>query len=256
MSGTLINTIAVLIGSGLGLLIGNRLNERIHQSVMSGLGLVTLVIGVQSGLGSGNIIIPLLSLAIGAIIGELLDIDGAFKRFAGWLQARIAHLNQSGGDTAEARARFIKGYVTSSLVFCIGPMTILGAVQNGINPSDTKLLIIKSALDFFGAIAFAASLGIGVVFSSLTIFVVQGALAIVGMLLAGALSTGSGDILTATSPYMRELGATGGLLILGISLILLELKPIRVANYLPALVIAPLLVGLASLLGITIYPAI
>src|SRR3954464_1045584 len=103
MSGTLINTIAVLIGSGIGLLIGNRLPERIHQSVMTGLGLVTLVIGIQSGLATGNIVIPLLSLAFGAIIGELLDIDGAFKRFAGWLQERTTQFGQAGGDTAEAR---------------------------------------------------------------------------------------------------------------------------------------------------------
>ncbi len=254
MPGTLINTIAVLIGSGLGLLVGNRLPERIHQSVMSSLGLVTLLIGISSALKTGNVIIPLLSLVFGAILGELLDIDAGFKRLAGWLQTRAAALGQSGGDSAEARILFIKGYVTASLVFCIGPMTILGSIQNGINPSDTTLLVIKSALDFFASMAFAASLGIGVAFSSLTILVIQGAIALVGMILAGSLSAGSAAVLSASSPYMRELGATGGLLIMGIGLILLELKPVRVANYLPALLIAPLLVALALALGINIYP--
>ncbi len=254
MAGTLINVIAVIVGSGIGLLVGHRLTEKIQDSVVGALGLVVLTIGMQNAFKSGNIIIPLLSLAFGAIIGELLDIDNAFKRLGGWIQTRAAGTLSQEDTTAQGRARFINAFVTASLVFVIGPLAILGPIQNGINAGDIQLLVIKSILDFFAAMAFAASLGIGVMFSALPVFVYQVLFALIGMIFAGMLTSGTGGqtAIGATNPYILELTATGGLILLGLGFILLNIKQLRVANYLPALLIAPLLVLLVQVVGLNI----
>ncbi len=254
MTGTLINIIAIMIGSSIGLLIGNRLPPKIRESVITGIGLVTLTIGLQNAMGSGNIIIPLLSLSFGTIIGELIGVDEGLKRFGGWLQTRASNLSKQGaGDLAQARGRFINGFVTSSLVFCIGPMAILGSIQNGMNSGDIQLLAIKSTLDFFTSIAFAASLGIGVAFSIIPTLILQGGFALVGAGLMNLFTAGS-VALNSSNPYIREMTATGGLILIGLALVLLNLKQPRVANFLPGLLIAPLLVLLANLLGIKFYP--
>src|SRR5260221_10882955 len=204
---------------------------------------------------SGNIIIPLLALAFGAIIGELLDLDGLLKRFGGWLQSRVGSGVQESEDAAaQARLRFITGFVTATLVFEIGPLAILGPIQNGLNAGDVQLLVVKSTLDFFASMAFAASLGIGVVFSVLPMAVVQGGFSVVGIGMAGlfATTTSTSSGLSASNPYIVELTATGGLILLGLSLVLLAIKQPRVANYLPALMIAPLLVLLVQVSGLNI----
>lgn len=253
MGGTILNVITVAIGSALGLLLGNRLPGRVQESVVTGLGLVTLFVGISSAGASGNIIIPLLSVALGVIIGELARIDVGLERLAGWLQTRFA-----GGDSASPagsdappmtginpRERFITGFVTASLIFCIGPLTILGSIQDGMGlPAGFEQLAIKSTLDGFAAVAFAASFGVGVAFSILTIIVVQGGLALLGSLLGEFMS----------QIMINEMSATGGLLLMGLSLILLDIKKPRMANFLPALLVAPLLVALADLLGINVYP--
>jgi uncharacterized membrane protein YqgA involved in biofilm formation len=254
MTGTVINVIAIIVGSSIGILVGNRLSRKMQESVITGLGLVTLVIGVQNAMRSGNIIIPLLSLLLGAIIGELLGVDDALKRLGGWLQAQAARVSSAADDLAHARIRFVNGFVTASLVFCIGPLAILGSIQNGINSGDTQLLVIKSTLDFFASIAFAASLGVGVAFSAIPTAVLQGSFALFGIVLAGVFASAQAGALNASNPYIREMTATGGLLLIGLTLVLLDIKQPRVANYLPALLIAPLLVGLAGALGINIYP--
>jgi uncharacterized membrane protein YqgA involved in biofilm formation len=258
MSGTILNMVAILAGSLIGILIGNRLSQKMQESVMTGLGLVTLVIGAQSAMQTANIILPLLSLVIGVIIGELADVDRVLKNFGGWLQARVAGMSRTVDHTGSmtdsqmtARIRFIQGFVTASLLFCIGPLAILGSIRNGIDAADVQLLAVKSTLDFFAATAFAASLGIGVAFSVLPVFAIQGSFVLVGAGLAGAAA--AGGALTGLGPenaYIREFSATGGLILMGLALGLLDIKHPRVANFLPALLIAPLLVLLASLLGI------
>jgi uncharacterized membrane protein YqgA involved in biofilm formation len=250
MTGTLLNVVTILAGSALGILIGSRFSANIQQSVVTGLGLVTLVLGVQNAAQSGNILVPLLSLVIGTILGELLDVDGKLKALGAWLQARFAADPSGAGGAQAARARFINGFVTASLVFGIGPLAVLGSIQNGIDAADIRLLAIKSTLDFFASIAFAASLGVGVAFSALPIFVIQGGFALIGMLLAGS----AGAALGAESPLIRELTASGGLILIGLALVLLEVKQPRVANMLPALIVAPMIVLGASLLGVTLYP--
>lgn len=250
MGGTILNIIAVALGSALGLLIGNRMSERMQQSVVTGLGLVTLYVGISNTGRTGNIIIPLLSLVIGAMIGELLRIDLALENFGGWLQQRFGGASGE-SDAADQRARFINGYVTASLVFCVGPLTFVGSIMDGMGlPLGFQQLAIKSTLDAFASMAFAASLGVGVAFSIVTILVLQG-----GLALAGALLVSSSDpTLLASNPMILEMTAVGGLLLMGLALILLDVKKPRVANFLPALLIAPLLVAIAGALSVNLYP--
>jgi uncharacterized membrane protein YqgA involved in biofilm formation len=252
MGGTILNMITVAIGTTLGLLIGNRLSQKIQESVVTGLGLVTLFIGLSNAGQTGNPIIPLLSLVTGVIVGELLNLQGALERLAGWLQARFASApssTQPSEDSAkyedDPRTRFINGFVTASLVFCIGPLTFVGSIQDGMGLAiGFQQLAIKSVLDMFAGMAFAASFGIGVSFSILTILVLQGGLALAGGVLGNFMS----------EPMINEMTAVGGLMLIGLGLVLLDIKKPRMANFLPALVIAPLLVAIAGALGINIYP--
>ena len=249
MAGTLLNMATVAFGSLLGLLLGNRLPKRMQESVMIGLGLLVFYLGMDNAGKTGNLIIVLLALLIGVIIGELLRIDLALERLAGWLQRRFAGKVTEGEEDSEAvifeRERFINGFVTTSLVYCIGPLTIIGSIQDGMGLVEGfRLIAIKSALDGFGAVAFATTFGVGASFSVLTILVVQGGLSILGMV-AGSFMT---------DPMIAELTATGGIVLMGLALNLMEIKKIRLANFLPALVIAPLIVVLGGIIGIDIYP--
>lgn len=248
MVGTILNVITVAIGSIFGLLIGDRLPQKTQQSVVTGLGLVTLAVGIDNTQQSGNIIIPLISLVIGILIGEWLDIQTMLDKLGGRLQTLAAR--QSSGregaaedESTEARERFINGFVTASLVFCVGPLTFVGSLQDGIS-GDYQLLAIKSVLDGFAALAFAASLGVGVMFSIITVIVVQGSIALLGM--------AAGEVMS--DAMIQEMTATGGLLLIGLALVLLDIQKPRVANFLPALLIAPILIIVANTIGIDIYP--
>jgi len=244
MGGTILNVITVAVGSALGLLVGNRLPERVQESVVTALGLVTLFFGVQNAFATGNPVITLLSVAIGVLIGEFLRLDRALDDFGGWLQTRFGGAAE-GENEADARQRFITGFVTASLVFCVGPLTFLGAVLDGMgDPLGFQMLAVKSTLDGFASLAFAASFGVGVAFSVLTVFFLQGGLALAGML--------AGNIMNEA--MRNETTAVGGIILMGLALVLLDIKQPRVANFLPALVIAPLLVWGAGVLGINIYP--
>ena len=243
MVGTILNIITVAIGSALGIAIGDRLPARIQQSVVTGLGLVTLTVGMDNALSTGNIIIPLLSVGSGVIVGELLGLDVRLEQFGGWLQSRFGSGGAASAADTDQRARFINGFVTASLVFCVGPLTFIGSLQDGMT-GDYELLAIKSVLDGFASLAFASAMGIGVAFSIITILVLQGGLALLGAL--------GGSIMT--DPMITEMTATGGLLLMGLALVLLDIKKPRMANFLPALLIAPLIVVVADLLGISIYP--
>ncbi len=226
MTGTLLNMGTVLVGGFLGTTLGSRLPERMRATVLHGLGLVTLTVGVHLTLQTKNILIVMGAILVGAIVGEWWRLEDHLQSLGAWLEARV----QSNGK--QPATTFIQGFVTASLVFCVGPMTVLGSIQDGLT-GDYRLLAIKSLLDGFAALAFASSLGIGVVFSVLVILVYQGALT----LLAGQAQR------LLTPAMIAEMTATGGVLILGISLLLLEIKRIRLANFLPAIVIAPLIVA-------------
>ena len=250
LGGTLLNAIAVLFGGFAGLVLGQRLSARLREAVVSGIGLVTFAVGISNASQTGNIIIPLVSIVSGVIVGELLDIDRRLQGFAASIQARTATFAGAStgvGDAtdSQARLRFINGYLSASLVFCVGPLTLVGSLQDGMGlPIGFQQLAIKSVLDLITAAAFAASMGPGVLFSVLTILVLQGGLALLGSTL--------GEVMSAA--MIAEMTAVGGLILLGLALVLLELRPLRVANFLPALIIAPLLVALAEAAGIVIYP--
>lgn len=236
MVGTWLNVVTVLIGGSLGTLLGSRLPARIREMVLHGLGLVTLVVGVQLALKTHNVLIVMGSILIGAILGEWWGIDAGLERTGQWLRERVAKR-----ASAHQMTHFVEGFVTASLVFCVGPMTILGSIQDGLT-GDYTLLAIKSLLDGFAALAFASSLGIGVLFSILTILIYQGSLT----LLAGLAQR------VLTEVMIAEMSATGGVMILAIGLLLLDLKRIRVANLLPGLVIAPLIVAILKALGVSL----
>jgi len=247
MTGTLINVATVLLGGTLGLIFGSRLPERIRKTVVAGLGLFTAAIGVQMFLETQNPIIVLGSILVGGILGEWWRIEDGLSNLGGFLESRFTgnksdQLEASATQTeSESRERFIRGFLTASLVFCVGPMTILGSIQDGLT-GDYRLLAIKSVLDGFASLAFASSLGIGVLFSSLTVFVFQGSISLMAAQAQAVI----------TPAMMSEMTAAGGLLLIGLSISsLLELKPIRVGNFLPALALAPLLVALVEYLGLT-----
>ena len=246
MGGTLLNIITVTVGSLLGMLVGNRLPARVQESVVTGLGLITFFIGLDNATATGNPIITLISVAIGVIIGELLRLDQALESLGGWLQARFIGGASDTPQGLDTRQRFINGYVTASLIFCVGPLTFLGSLYDGMGlPLGFRMLAIKSTLDGFASLAFAATFGVGVLFSVVTIFVVQGGLATIGFL-AGAVMT---------EPMLNETTAVGGVLLMGLALVLLDVKQPRMANFLPALLIAPLIVAVAAGLGVNIYPS-
>jgi uncharacterized membrane protein YqgA involved in biofilm formation len=233
--GTIINIITVLLGGVIGLLLGSRFPNRMRETVVSALGLFSTAVGLQMTFSSKNILIVLGAILIGGIIGELVGIDEGLKKVGEWLEEKTGNKGKEG-----TQGNFVRGFVMASLLFCVGPMTILGSIQDGLS-GDYKLLAIKSVMDGFAALAFTSSLGVGVMFSTLTIAVYQGGLT----LLAGYAKAILSDAMIA------EMTATGGIMIMGIGVgSLLELKPIRVGNFLPALIIAPMIVGVLNLFGV------
>lgn len=233
MTGTIINVIAVLVGGTIGLFFGSRIPERFKNTVIAGMGLFTGVMGVQMFLKSENQLIVLGAVIIGTLLGEWWKIEDGLQALGQVLEKRFSKDTETG-----AGSRFVRGFMVASLLFCIGPMAILGSIQDGLT-GDYNLLAVKSTLDGFASIAFASTLGIGVLFSSLILLVYQGGIS----LLAGGLSA------IITDPMMNEMTATGGVILVGLAISnLLDIKKIRVGNFLPALAIAPLIVWLLELL--------
>ncbi len=279
-TGTVLNVATVLVGSGLGLLLGQRLPHRTRDVVTDSLGLVTLLAAALSvaavlddsltaAVGSGAVLVVLGSLLVGSIAGSLLHIERRLEAAGAALQRRFSRTGRpgtrpgprvdvggrqvprasasgpgapAGGDPPpevdhEARERFVQGFLTASLVFCVGPLTILGSINDGLG-RGIDMLALKATLDGFAAIAFASTFGIGVAASAVTIAVVQGAFTVVGW--------GLGDVLPAA--HISALTATGGLLLVGIGLRLLRVRDVPVGDMLPALAVAPLLTELVVVL--------
>jgi uncharacterized membrane protein YqgA involved in biofilm formation len=229
-TGTALNCATVLVGGTLGLAAGERIPLALRENLVAGLGLFTLAYGLKTAvLPSVNGIAPdfaivLVALLLGTAIGSLLRIDSGITRFGNWVQRR------TGGAAGSSVSR---AFVTTSLLFCVGPLTILGSYQDGAQ-GDILLLAIKAGLDGVAALAFASTLGGGVLLSAVTVLVVQGSLTLLAVLTRGALDV------TLVAPAL----ATGGLLLVGIGLGLLEVRRLRVADMLPAVVIAPLVAAL------------
>lgn len=240
--GTLLNMAAILVGSGLGVALRGRLPERTRSTVTDALGLVTLVIGGLNvvALGdrefrdavsdSGTLLVVLGALLVGGIVGSLLCLEARLESTGAWLQRRLAR-----DGSGEARARFVEGYVSASLVFVVGPLAVLGSLSDGLGRGIDELAL-KSTLDGFASLAFAASLGWGVAAAALSVGVVQGLLTLLGYLLGGLLPLALVSAITAT----------GGVLLLGVGLRLLAIKLVPVGDMLPALVVAPVLTALVQ----------
>ena len=224
LSGTLLNAATVLVGGLFGTVLGDRLPERIREQVVRGVGLFVLAIGMKFALDTGNPLYLLGSILLGGILGSLAGIDHRLTALGDTLQRRFT---RPGRESTVSEA-----FVTASIVFCVGPLTFLGSIQNGLT-GDAELLTIKSVLDGFTAIALAATLGWGVLLTIAVILVYQGGLALGASALAGLLS----------DPQLREMNAVGGLLILGVGLKLLAIRDVKVADFLPAILVAPLLVA-------------
>ncbi len=220
MKGTLVNAAVVLLGSGLGLLLRRGFAERYQITVMQGLGLAVLLIGLEMALKTQNVLIVILSLVTGGLAGEWADIDARLNRFGNWLSEQT---KGKYGDLGQ-------GFVAASLIYCVGAMAIVGAIQDGLT-GDATTLYAKSMLDGISSIVLTSAMGAGVALSSFSILFYQGTIS----LLAGQLSS------VLSEAVIREMTAVGGVLIIGIALLMLEIKVIKVANLLPAILFAAII---------------
>jgi len=235
-SGTWINVLAIACGTALGLILRGRFLSQVLPILKQAIGLITMFVSinmanslfkVKAGVLDG-VILSLISLIIGGIIGEFGQIEKHLESIGDWLKAKF-----------KGKGKFTEGFVAASLLFCIGPMAIIGSLNNGLSGND-NLLVLKSALDGFISIVFASTYGIGVGFSALPVALYQGGLS----LLAGNLAQSLPD--PPNAPSVMIITGVGGLMLLGLSLNLLELAKVRVASFLPALAIAPLVYWLAD----------
>ena len=234
MTGTILNAVVIIIGGLLGLFFGQLLSEKSRETIIIGLGLFTIGISVNMFLKTSNSLIVLGGLLIGGLLGEYLQIETRLNQLGG----RLEKLFNGKINTPSSGNHFVRGFMTSSVLFCIGPLAILGAIQDGLI-GDYQLLAIKSVMDGFAAFALSSTLGVGVLFSAIIVFLYQGGFSLLAVQLQGVMS-----------PVMiDEMTATGGLLLIGLAISsLLEIKPIRVGNFLPSLVISPLIVYILSLI--------
>jgi uncharacterized membrane protein YqgA involved in biofilm formation len=230
MTGTILNVIAIIIGGLIGMLLGGKIPARMRSTIIHGLGLFTLVLGVRLFLQTDNPIIALGAILLGGLLGEWMNIEERLNRLGARLETRFVSPESPEGNT------FIRGFVTASLLFEIGPLTILGSIQDGLT-GDFSLLATKSVLDGFAALALGSTLGAGVIFSTVIVLIYQGGIS----LLAIQAQTLLTDLMIA------EMTAVGGILLIGLAIgSLLELKPIRTGNLIPALLFAPLLVWVVA----------
>ena len=232
MIGTIINFFSIIAGSLMGMLFGSRLSENLKKTVVAGMGLFTGAVGIQMFLKTENSLIVLGALIIGAILGEWWAIEDRLQSLGIWLEKRIS------GNSGGGSSRFVRGFLVSSVLYVTGPMAVLGSISDGLR-GDYLTLSIKSVLDLFMSVALSSTLGIGVAFSAFPVFIYQGGIS----LLAAQLNS------IVTASMLNEMTAAGGVLLAGLAVSsLLEIKPIRVGNFLPALAVAPIIVYVLSLL--------
>lgn len=237
MTGTIINFAAILLGGLIGLLAGNRIPLKVRQTLTSALGLFTLAYGIHIFAQTQNILVPLSSIVLGVIAGEALRIEELLNGMAERIQQKVERGANAGSPNAQ---RFISGFVAASLLFVVGPMAILGSIQDGL-VGDYQMLAIKSLLDGIASIAFASTFGVGVLFSAPIVLVYQGAIS----LLAGTIGKGFDQ------SVILEMTSVGGVILAGIAISnLLEIKKIRIGSFLPALLFVVLIVLLLNGLGI------
>lgn len=235
--GTLTNVFTIVGGTLLGLIVGRYISERIRLTVEQAVGMTTLVLGIATAAKTDNIVFPLVSVVLGGIIGESLRIEDRFESLGNWVRRKVEVKSQSGWMSRTSlttlHPRFVEGFVTATLLFSIGPMSILGSIDDGLG-RGAQILIVKAALDGLVSVLFAATMGWGVAISAVIVGIYQ------GLMTLGA----SGLDAILTDRMVHEMSATGGIMILGIALRFMEVKPIRVGSLLPGLFVAPVLVAL------------
>lgn len=256
--GTLINIVTVALGTLVGVLLGDRLPERMRETAMAVIGLITLALGIQMASTTHNILLTLVSVLVGGVLGEVLRIDDALN----WLGNRIEVLaTRQQEPSAPQRASVATAFVTASLIFCVGPITVVGSIQDGLT-GDYQLIAIKSVLDMIASLTLAATLGWGVGLSTFTILIIQGGISVLAQLVgenavgvvAGRTVLVGGEALPLGTTMLDEMTAAGGILMLGLALLLLDLKRVRVANLLPAVALAPLVVAVLYWFGVPVAP--
>ena len=225
MKGTIVNVIAIFLGCSVGFILKSKFPERIGKIIMQAIGLASLLIGAQMALKTNNILLVIFSLVIGGVIGEIIGIEEGLERFGERVKLKF-----KSNDTSE---RFVEGFVTASLLYCVGSMAIMGALKEGLS-GNPDILYAKSLLDGVTSIAFTAAMGIGVLFSAIPVFLYQGGITLLARLIKDFLS----------SEIINEMTAVGGILILGIGFGLLEIKKIKIGNLLPAILVAAFLTAI------------
>lgn len=235
MIGTIFNIITVVMGGLLGILFGAKLPERVREAVLSILGLFTLALGVQMFLETNNALIVLAALLTGTLLGEWWQIEARLERFGEGLKTRFAKIS-----SRQDLSHFVEGFLTASILFCVGPMAILGSIQDGLT-GDFSLLATKAVMDGFAALAFASTMGVGVIFSSITVLVFQGGISLLAVQVQNII----------TPAMIAEMSAAGGVILIGVALSnILNIRKIRTGNALPALFLAPLFAALLVLTGV------
>lgn len=233
MIGVVVNAVAVFVGAAIGMLLKKGFPEKLSETIMKAMGLITILIGIQAAIKTEDVLCVIICLVLGTVIGELINIDRGINSLGDTLKAKLVKDNGKAGS-------FTEGFVSTCILFCVGSMTIMGSLEAGIN-HDYSILFAKSTMDFISSIVFASALGFGVMCTSVFVLVFQGAIT----LLASALS----NVLTDVA--VVEMSAVGGVILLGLAVNILELykndKPIRVANMLPAIFLPPLYLWVTSL---------
>ena len=230
MVGVIINVAAVLAGGTLGLLLGGRVPQRLRETIMQGLALCILLIGAQGALETANVLAVIVCMVAGGLLGEALDLEKRLESLGALAERKFAHGGQNG--------RFAQGFITASLLFCVGAMAVVGSLNAGLT-GDNSTLIAKAALDLVTAVFFAAALGPGVLLAAAAVLVYQGAIALMAGWLAPVL----------TDAIVTEMSAVGGLLIMGLSFNMLGMAKIRVGNLLPAIFLPILYFPIANWIG-------
>jgi hypothetical protein len=250
----------VAVGTLVGVLLGDRLPERMRDTAMAVIGLVTLAIGMQMASATHNILLTLVSVLVGGLLGEALRLDDGLNQLGKRIEALVTRQHQHHAD-APQRASIATAFVTASLIFCVGPITVVGSIQDGLT-GDYQLIAIKSVLDLITSLTLAATLGWGVGLSTFTILLVQGGISVLAQvagenvvgLVEGRSVLAGGAMLPLGTTMLDEMTAAGGILMLGLALLLLDLKRVRVANLLPAVALAPLIVAALRWFGVPIAP--
>jgi uncharacterized protein len=220
MIGTIINVIAIVIGTIVGMILKTKLPDRITSTIFHGIGLFTIFLGISMALKTNNFFLLILSIVIGSLIGSILDIDKHVNNFSEWLKTKVKSKNE----------RFTEGFITAFLLYCMGSMAILGSIEEGLG-NTPNLLLSKSVLDGFSSMALASSLGIGVMFSVIPLMIYQGGITLI--------TSSIQNILTTT--MINELSAVGGLILIGLGIEILEIKKLKLLNMIPSLIVVIIL---------------